>query len=80
MKAILAAGMFLTLLGAPALANECPTLIKKAQDALQSMSGMDDAMMQKAKDHIAKAQAEHDAGKHKEAIATANDALQLLKM
>lgn len=80
MKAILTAGVMLGLLAAPALANECPTLIKKAQDALQSMSGMDDAMMKKVKDHIAKAQAEHDAGKHDEAVATANDALKLLKM
>ena len=78
MKFLMSSAVALFVLASPALANECPTLIQKAQDALKSNSGIDDAMMKKVNDHIAQAQAEHDAGKHDEAVKTANDALQLL--
>jgi hypothetical protein len=78
MKLLISGAVALFVLASPALANECPSLIQKAQEAMKAMPSMDDAMMKKVNDHIAQAQAEHDAGKHDEAVKTAKDALQLL--
>jgi hypothetical protein len=78
MKLLISGAVALFVLATPALANECPSLIQKAQEAMKAMPSMDDALMKKVNDHIAQAQAEHDAGKHDEAVKTANDALQLL--
>lgn len=78
MKFLISGAAALFVLASPALANECPSLIQKAQDAVKAMPAMDDAMMKKVNDHIAQAQSEHDAGKHDESAATAKDALALL--
>ncbi len=78
MKLLISGAVALFFLASPALANECPSLILKAQEAMKAMPSMDDAMMKKVNDHITQAQAEHDAGKHDEAVVTAKDALQLL--
>lgn len=78
MKFLISSAVALFVFASPALANECPSLIQKAQDAMKAMASMDDAMMKRVNDHIAQAQAEHDAGKHDESVATAKDALQLL--
>lgn len=78
MKFLISGAVALFVLASPALANECPSLIQKAQEAMKAMPTMDDAMMKKVNDHIAQAQAEHDGGKHDEAVVTAKDALQLL--
>ncbi|MFN0195069.1 MAG: hypothetical protein ACKVP5_24340 [Aestuariivirga sp.] len=79
MKSLLAAGTILFALASPALASQCPTLIMKAEEAMKSAS-LDDAKSKKIMDHITQAKAEHDAGKHDEAVVTAKDALQLLGM
>ena len=79
MKSLLAAAAILIGFSVPAFANECPTLIKKAEEGLQ-MSSLDEAAKKKVADHIAQAKAEHDAGKHDESVATLNDAMGLLKM
>jgi hypothetical protein len=78
MKLLISGMIALFVFVSPALAGECPSLIQKAQEAMKSMTGVDDAMMKKVNDHIAQAQAEHDAGKHEESVVTAKDALQLL--
>lgn len=77
MKLLMSSAVAIFVVASPALANECPSLIQKAQDAMKTMASMDDATMKKVNDHIAQAQAEHDAGKHDEAVVTAKDALQL---
>ena len=63
-----------------AFANECPTLIKQAQEELQAMGSMHGSLMKEAEGYIAKAQAEHDAGQHDASVADAKKALELLKM
>lgn len=80
MKVLALSAVALAVLVSPALANECPSLIQKAQESMKALPDMDEAMMKKVNDHIAQAQSEHDAGKHDEAVKTATDALQLLKM
>lgn len=79
MKSLLAAAAILSALAIPAFAAECPTLIQKAEENLK-MSTQDDAAKQKITDHITQAKAEHETGKHAESVATANDALSLIKM
>jgi opacity protein-like surface antigen len=79
MKSLLAAAAILSALSVPAFAAECPTLIQQAEEQL-TMSKQDDAAKQKITDHIIQAKAEHEAGKHAESVATAKDALSLVKM
>lgn len=79
MKSTLVAGTMLFALVSPAFASECPALIQKAEEALK-MASLDEAKSKKINDHIVQAKAEHDGGKHSEAVVTAKDALQLLGM
>lgn len=83
MKLVFASALALVTLTTAAVANECPTLIKQAQEqlkAMESMGSMNGSMMKEAASYIEKAQAEHDAGKHDESVADAKKALELLKM
>lgn len=79
MKSLLVAAAILSALSVPAFAAECPSLIQQAEENLK-MSKQDDAAKQKITDHITQAKAEHDAGKHAQSVATAKDALSLIKM
>lgn len=79
MKSTLVAGIMLLAFIGPAFANECPALIQKAEGALTAAS-LDEAKSKKINDHIVQAKAEHEGGKHSEAVITAKDALQLLGM
>jgi len=56
---------------APALANQCPLLIKQIQDAT---AGKTDEASKKAQALAKEAQALHAAGKHAESIAKADEA------
>jgi hypothetical protein len=60
-----------------ALANTCPVLIKQGKDAAAKMKA-DDPKVKEANAKLAEAQKLHDAGKHKESVQTANEALALL--
>lgn len=77
MKSFFIAAVILAGLAAPAFAGECPSLIQKAEEAMNAAT-LDEAMKTKVMDHIAQAKAEHEAGKHSESIVTINDALQLI--
>ena len=79
MKSLLAAGAVLSALAGPALANECPMLIQKSEEALKT-SSLDEAGKTKVMEHIAKAKSEHEAGQHEESAATLKDTMQLLCM
>ncbi len=79
MKSLLAAAAILAGFSIPALAGQCPDMIKKAEEGL-SMSTQDEAAKKKISDHIAEAKAQHEAGKHDESVATLNDTMSLLKM
>ena len=79
MKSLLAAGTILIALAAPAFANECPTLIQKAEEALTT-ANLDEAAKTKVTEHIAQAKSEHEAGQHDASLATLKDTMQLLGM
>ena len=77
LKSLLAAGTILVALAGPAFANQCPTLILKAEEALKTTT-VDDATKTKVTELIATGKSEHDAGKHAESEAALTEALILL--
>lgn len=79
MKSFMFAGAILFALVGPALANQCPTLIQKAEGAMNTAT-LDDAAKTKVMEHIAKAKSEHEAGQHDASEATLKDTMQLLGM
>lgn len=70
-------GMALALITSPALAFQCPLLIKQANDAIAKMK-TDDAKLKQAKGLVAEAQTLHNTGQHAESTRKANEALTLL--
>ena len=80
MKNLYGSLLALSLMATPVLANSCPTLIKKAQESRAQMEGMAKDFLNQVDDLIAKAQKAHEAGKHKESVAAANEAIKLMAM
>ena len=70
--------ILLVAVGVPAFANQCPTLIKQANDQIASMDQNSDKV-KKAKELVAEADRLHKAGTHAESVAKAQEALALLK-
>lgn len=70
--------VLLVAVGLPAFANQCPTLIKQANDQIASMDQNSDKV-KKAKELIAESDRLHKAGTHAESVAKAQEALALLK-
>ena len=77
MKVFVIAVALLTLLAGPAMASQCPLLLKQLNEAVAKMKA-DDAMVQKAKPLIAEAQKLHDGGKHADAVKKAEEAAKVL--
>jgi hypothetical protein len=71
MKMLVMALAIVAFAVAPALANQCPLLIKQIQDAT---AGKTDEASKKAQALAKEAQALHAAGKHAESIAKADEA------
>ena len=71
MKMLMMALSIVALAAAPALANQCPLLIKQIQDAT---AGKTDEASKKAVALANEAKALHDAGKHAESVAKADEA------
>jgi hypothetical protein len=65
------------LTAGPALAFQCPLLIKQIQDAT---AGKSDAASAKANELAAEAKKLHDAGKHAESIAKAEEAAKVINL
>lgn len=65
------------LLAGPALANQCPLLIKQVMDAT---AGKTDDASKKAVALANEAKALHDAGKHAEAVAKAQEAAKAINL
>jgi hypothetical protein len=63
------------LAAAPAFANQCPLLIKQIMDAT---AGKTDEASQKAVALANEAKALHDAGKHAESVAKADEAAKAI--
>ena len=70
--------ILLVTMGGPAFANQCPTLIKQANDQIATMD-QNSEKVKKAKELVAEAQRLHNAGSHTESIAKAQEALATLK-
>jgi hypothetical protein len=77
LKALVIAIAALTLLAGPAMASQCPLLIKQLNEAVGKMKA-DDAMVKKAKPMIAEAQKLHEAGKHADSIKKCEEAAKVL--
>ncbi|MGB8819144.1 MAG: hypothetical protein WCC66_14610 [Rhizobiaceae bacterium] len=77
MKSLIAAGAVLFALAGPAMANQCPGLWAKAEEAMKTTT-LDDAGKAKVTGLIAQGKADHEAGKHAESEAGLMEALKLL--
>ena len=76
-KSLLATGTILVALAGPVLANQCPTLAAKAEEALKTAT-LDDATKAKVIELISTGKASHGAGNHAESEAQLGEALKLL--
>lgn len=65
------------LLAGPALANQCPLLVKQVMDAT---AGKTDDASKKAVALANEAKALHDAGKHADAVKKADEAAAAIKL
>jgi hypothetical protein len=77
MKALAMALAVVALAAGPALAFQCPLLIKQIQDAT---AGKTDAASKKAVALANEAKALHDQGKHAESVAKAEDAAKAINL
>jgi len=77
MKVLVIAVVALVLLAGPAMASQCPVLIKQLNEAVGKMKA-DDAKVTKAKPMIAEAQKLHDGGKHADAVKKCDEAAKAL--
>src|ERR1700730_6955474 len=75
MKILMMALAIVAFAVAPALANQCPLLIKQIQDAT---AGKTDDASKKANALGAEAKALHDSGKHAESVAKADEAAKAI--
>ena len=65
------------LLAGPAMAFQCPLLIKQIEDAT---AGKTDPASAKAKEQAAEAKKLHEAGKHAESVAKAEEAATAINL
>ena len=77
MKKFMMALAVVGLLAGPALANQCPLLVKQITDAT---AGKTDDASKKAVALATEAKALHDAGKHADSIAKAKEAAAAIKL
>ncbi len=77
MKTLMMALAMVGLLAGPALANQCPLLVKQIMDAT---AGKTDDASKKAVTLANEAKALHDAGKHADAIKKADEAAAAIKL
>ncbi|HET7874219.1 MAG TPA: hypothetical protein VFN71_01740 [Methylomirabilota bacterium] len=76
-KSLVMALAVVGLVAGPALANQCPLLIKQIQDAT---AGKTDDASKKAVALAAEAKTLHDAGKHADAVKKADEAAAAIKL
>ena len=77
MKNLMMALAMLGLLAGPALANQCPTLIKQITDAT---AGKTDAASKKAVALANEAKTLHEAGKHADSVKKAQEAAAAINL
>lgn len=74
LAAVMAAALVLSVAG-PALASQCPKLIKEGRELLANVSG---ETKNKAQQLLDEAQKLHQDGQHADSVAKAKEALELL--
>lgn len=79
MKKIIIAAALVAALATPALANKCPSIMKKI-DAAMATTQVDEATKTKVMALYEKGKAEHASGDHAASEADLNEALKLLGM
>ena len=77
MKTLMMALAVVGLVAGPAVANQCPLLIKQITDAT---AGKTDDASKKAVALATEAKALHDAGKHAESVAKAQEAAKAINL
>lgn len=77
MKGLLIGLVGLALMANPAVANQCPLLIKQLNETVGKMKA-DDPKAKQGAALIAEAQKLHDAGQHAESVAKAEEAAKVL--
>jgi len=77
MKNLMMALAMLGLLAGPALANQCPTLIKQITDAT---AGKTDAASKKAVALANEAKTLHESGKHADSVKKAQEAAAAINL
>ncbi len=80
MRTFLLAFVLVGLVAGPALAFQCPLLIKQINDAVDNRMAGADAAGSKARKLAAEAEALHKEGKHAEAVAKAEEAAQVIRL
>jgi hypothetical protein len=77
LMSVIALAMGLSIAAGPALASNCPVVIKQGREAAAKMKA-DDPKVKQAVAKLDEAQKLHDGGKHSESLKAADDALMLL--
>ncbi|HLF48180.1 MAG TPA: hypothetical protein VJA45_02305 [Methylomirabilota bacterium] len=77
MKTFIMALAMVGLVAGPALANQCPLLVKQIMDAT---AGKTDDASKKAVSLANESKALHDAGKHADAVKKADEAAAAIKL
>lgn len=79
MKKLILAAAMIAVLATPALAKQCPSLMKKVDEAMATTQA-DEATKTKVMALYEKGKTEHAAGEHAASEADLNEALKLLGM
>jgi hypothetical protein len=80
MKRMIVLGASLLLAAGTAFAGHCPSHVKAIDEALAKNPKLTEAQMKEVKELRAKGDADHKAGKHKEAMESLHKAMDTLKM
>ena len=79
LKTLMIAVAVLALLAGPAMAGQCPLLIKQLNEAVDKMKA-DDAKVKQGKALIAEAKKLHEDGKHADSVKKAEEAAKVLNV
>ena len=79
MKKLIITAVLIAAFATPALANQCPSLMKKVDEAMATTQ-VDEATKTKVMALYEKGKTEHAAGEHAASEADLNEALKLLGM
>ena len=80
MKTLVIAIALVVFLSAPAMANQCPLLIKQINDAVDNRMASDDTAGSTARKLAKEAEALHKEGKHAEAVQKAQEAAKVIRL